>query len=83
MGKQEEGCVWKSGLCECVCDGEWSALNRGPLLGFHNDISGEQAEPSVVQMGTLRQRLLQSLRREGPAISIRLEVRNLVGQITF
>lgn len=75
MGKQEKGCV--------VCGGEWSTLNRGPLLGFHNDISGGQAEPSVAQMGTLRQRLLQSLRREGPAISIRLEVRNLVGQTTF
>lgn len=49
--------------------GGGSALNRGPQLGFHNDISGGQAEPSAVQMGKLRRRLLQSLRREGPAIS--------------
>ena len=34
--------------------GGWSALNRGPQLGFHNDINGGQAEPSVVQMGKLR-----------------------------
>ena len=46
-----------------------SALNRGPQLGFHNDITGGQAEPSAVQMGKLKQRLLQSLRGEGPAIS--------------
>lgn len=25
-----------------------SALNRGPQLGFHNDISGGQPEPSAV-----------------------------------
>ena len=52
-------CVW----------GGWSALNRGPQLGFPNDINGDQAEPSAVQMGKLRQRLLLSLRGEGPAIS--------------
>ncbi|TEA36848.1 hypothetical protein DBR06_SOUSAS310282, partial [Sousa chinensis] len=46
-----------------------AALNRGPQLGLHNDISGGQAEPSAVQMGKLRRRPLQSLRREGPAIS--------------
>ena len=51
-----------------VCGGR-SALNRGPQLGFHNDINGGQAEPSAVQMGKLRQRLLQSLRGEGPAIN--------------
>lgn len=49
--------------------GEGLALNRGPQLGFHNDTSGEQAESSAVQMGKLRRRLLQSLRREGPPIS--------------
>ena len=50
----------------CVHRG-WSALNRGSQLGFHNDINGGQAEPSAVQMGKLKQRLLQSLRAEGPA----------------
>lgn len=43
MGEQEEGCGWKSSCWE----GE-SALNRGPQLGFHNDISGGQPEPSAV-----------------------------------
>ena len=47
--------------------GGWSALNRGSQLGFHNDINGGQAEPSAVQMGKLKQRLLQSLRAQGPA----------------
>lgn len=45
--------------------GQGSALNRGPQLGFHNDISGGQAEPSTVQMGKLRRELFQCLRREG------------------
>lgn len=44
-------------------------MNRGPQLGFHNDISGGQTEPSAVQMGKLRRRLLQSLGREGSPIS--------------
>ena len=52
----------------CVWGGR-SALNRGPQLGFPNDINGDQAEPSAVQMGKLSQRLLLSLRGEGPAIS--------------
>ena len=52
----------------CVHRG-WSALNRGPQLGFHNNISGGQAEPSAVQTEKLRWRLLQSLRGEGPDIS--------------
>ena len=57
-------------LCVCVCmRGGWSALNRGSQLGSHNYINGGQAEPSAVQMGKLKQRLLQSLRGEGPAIS--------------
>ena len=56
-----------AGRAAAVCVG--AALNRGPQLGFHNDISGGQAEPSAVQMGKLRRRPLQSLRREGPAIS--------------
>ena len=81
VGEQEEEQVGGAAAV-CVRRGR-SALNRGPQLGFHNDISGGQAEPSVIQMGALRQRLLQSLRREGPATSIRLEVRNLVGQTTF
>lgn len=42
-----------------------SALNRGPQLGFHNDISGGQAEPSTVQIGKLRRGLLQCLRKGG------------------
>jgi len=62
------GGVWLEEQMLCVCGG-WSALNRGPQLGFHNDINGGQAEPSAVQMGKLRRRLLQSLRGEGPAIS--------------
>ena len=68
-----KGCGWGSrrrgvaGRAAAVCVG--AALNRGPQLGFHNDISGGQAEPSAVQMGKLRRRPLQSLRREGPAIS--------------
>lgn len=49
--------------------GRGSALNRGPQLGFYNDISGGQAEPLAVQMGKLRRRLLYSLRREGPPTS--------------
>lgn len=36
-GEQEEGCGWKS---SCWMGGRGSALNRGPQLGFHNDISG-------------------------------------------
>ena len=52
----------------CVRGGR-SALNRVPQLGFHNDINGGQAEPSAVQMGKLRRRLLLSLRGERPAIS--------------
>lgn len=44
-------------------------MNRGPQLGFHNDISGGQTEPSAVQMGKLRRRLLQSLGREEFPIS--------------
>ena len=62
------GEVWLEEQMLCARGG-WSALNRGPQLGFHNDINGGQAEPSVVQMGKLRWRLLQSLRGEGPAIS--------------
>lgn len=60
------------GIClgeQLLDGGEGLALNRGPQLGFHNDTSGEQAESSAVQMGKLRRRLLQSLRREGPPIS--------------
>lgn len=49
--------------------GRGSVLNRGPQLGFHNDISGGHMEPSALQMGKLRRRRLQSLRREGPPIS--------------
>lgn len=45
------------------------ALNKGPQLGFHNDIGRGQAEPSAVQMGKLRRGLLQCLRREGPPMS--------------
>lgn len=61
-GEQEEGCGWKS---SCWVVGRGSALNTGPQLGFHNDISGGQAEPSTVQMGKLRRGLLQCLGREG------------------
>ena len=68
MREQEEGCAWRSSCCVCARGGR-SALNRGPQLGFHNDINGGQAEPSAVQMGKLRQRLLQSLRGEGPAMN--------------
>lgn len=50
-GEQEEGCGWKS---SCWVGGRGSALNRGPQLGFHNDISGGQAELSAIQMGKLR-----------------------------
>lgn len=68
LGKGGAGrrCGQKS---SCWVGGRGSALNRGPQLGFHNDISGEQAEPSDVQMGKLRRGLLQCLRREGPFIS--------------
>ena len=38
----------------CVCMGGWSALNKGHQLGFHNNISGGQAETSAVHMGKLR-----------------------------
>ena len=34
---------------------------------YGSSINGGQAEPSAVQMGKLKQRLLQSLRAEGPA----------------
>lgn len=60
------------GIClgeQLLGGGEGLALNRGPQLGFHNDTSGEQAESSAVQMGKLRRRRLQSLRKEGPPIS--------------
>lgn len=60
------------GIClgeQLLGRGEGLVLNRGPQLGFHNDTSGEQAESSAVQMGKLRRRLLQSLRREGRPIS--------------
>ena len=67
VGEQEEEQVGGAAAV-CVRRGR-SALNRGPQLGFHNDINGGQAEPSAVQMGKLRQRLLQSLRGEGPAIN--------------
>ena len=67
VGEQEEEQVGGAAAV-CVRRGR-SALNRGPHLGFHNDINGGQAEPSAVQMGKLKQRLLQSLRGEGPAIS--------------
>lgn len=40
----------------CVLGG-WSALNKGPQPGFHNNISGGQAEISAVQTGKLRWRL--------------------------
>ena len=71
-----KGCSWGSrrrgvvggAAAVYVCGGR-SALNRGSQLGFRNDINGGQAEPSAVQMGKLKQRLLQSLRGEGPAIS--------------
>ena len=59
VGEAAAVCVW----------GQRSTLNRGPQLGFPSDINGDQAEPSAVQMGKLRQRLLLSLRGEGPAIS--------------
>lgn len=36
-GEQEEGGGWKS---SCWMGGRGAALNRGPQLGFHNDISG-------------------------------------------
>lgn len=42
MGGQEEGVVGRAAAGR----GE-SALNRGPQLGFHNDISGGQPEPSA------------------------------------
>lgn len=51
------GGVW-SGEQLLGGNGGGSALNRGPQLGFHNDISGGQAEPSAVQMGKLRRGLL-------------------------
>ena len=54
-------CVWKGGTR--------SSLNRVPQLGFHNDINEGQAEPSAVQMGKLRQRLLPSLRGGLPSAS--------------
>lgn len=41
--------------------GEGSSPNKGPHLGFHNDISRGQAQPSAVQMGKLRRRVLGSL----------------------
>ena len=71
-----KGCEWGSRrrgvvggtVAVCVHRG-WSALNRGPQLGFHNNISGGQAEPSAVQTEKLRWRLLQSLRGEGPDVS--------------
>ena len=69
MGEQEEGCGWRSSCCVCVLGGGRAVLNRGPQLGFHNDINGGQAEPSAVQMGKLRRRLLPVLRGEGPAVS--------------
>lgn len=51
-GEQKEECGWKSSCW--VWGGRGSALNRGPQLGFHNDISGGQAARSAVQMGKLR-----------------------------
>lgn len=52
MGEQEEGCGWKSSCW--VCWGRGPVLNKGPQLGFHNDISGGHAPPSAIQMGKLR-----------------------------
>ena len=70
VGGGAVGGVWLEEQLLCVCVGGGRAvLNRGPQLGFHNDINGGQAEPSAVQMGKLRWRLLQSLRGEGPAVS--------------
>lgn len=45
--------------------GEGPALEKGPQLGFHNDISGGHMEPSALQMGKLRRRRLQSLEKGG------------------
>ena len=57
------------GGAAAVCArGGQSALNRGPQLGFRNDINGGRAEPSAVQTGKLRRRLLQSWRGAGPAV---------------
>ena len=69
MGRGAGGGVWLEEQLLCVWKGGTrSSLNRVPQLGFHNDINEGQAEPSAVQMGKLRQRLLPSL-RGGPAIS--------------
>jgi hypothetical protein len=43
-------------------------MNRGPQLGFHNDISRGQEEPSAIQMRKLRWRVLQSLGRGLPSV---------------
>lgn len=59
--------------------GGGSALNRGPQLGFHNDISRGQAESSALQMGKLRRRLLQSLRREGLSSAIQVHSSSSAG----
>ena len=70
LGGGAGGGVWLEEQLLCVCVGGGRAvLNRGPQLGFHNDINGGQAEPSAVQMGKLRRRLLPALRGEGPAVS--------------
>lgn len=56
-GEQEEGCGWKSSCWVCgggVGWGRGPALNKGPQLGLHNDISGGRAPSSAIQMGKLR-----------------------------
>ena len=71
-----KGCGWWSrrrgvvGGAAAVCVlGGWSALNKGPQPGFHNSISGGQAETSAVQTGKPRWSFsFQFLRKEGPAI---------------
>ena len=50
----------------CVLGG-WSALNKGPQPGFHNSISGGQAETSAVQTGKLRWRLQFPIFEKGGA----------------
>ena len=61
--------MWLEEQLLCVCVGSSRCGIGDPSWGFHNYINGGQAEPSAVQMGKLRRRLLLSLRGEGPAIS--------------